>query len=146
MIEKILPDRTDLLLIRKATEHLLLRRRQRFHSVAAAVLTGAGTIHVAIDVRSRKSPVCAEPCAVSASHSAGDYDIVRVAAVLLAGDREGGTAVLSPCGACRELLHYHAPDCQVLVQEGDEVWRVRIAQLFTFPTVPERSYSASDEV
>jgi cytidine deaminase len=141
---KNLPDATDQQLIRAASEHLLSRRRPGFHSVAAALLTGLGNIYVAIDLRSRKAPVCAEPCAVSAANSAGEYEIRRIAAVVLAGDN-GGTAVISPCGACRELLHYHAPNCEVLVQESGDVWRVPIGRLYAFAAVPELPYSPTND-
>ncbi|MCG5433321.1 hypothetical protein LV457_13645 [Mycobacterium sp. MYCO198283] len=137
------PDRIDRALLDAANALLRRRRRPGLHSVAAAVRTAGGNTYVALDVRSRKSPVCAEPCAVSAAHSAGDYDIERIAAVVLAGD-DGQPAVIAPCGACRELLHFHAPRAEVLVQDGAQLARVPIAELFRYPDIPSQPYELGE--
>lgn len=139
-------DATDRAMLSAASDLLRLRRRAGYHSVAAAVLTSSGRTFLGLDLRSRKSPVCAEPCALSAAHSVGEFDVVRVAAVVLVAPVEDGrTGVISPCGQCRELLHYQAPGCTVLVQDGDDdVRRLPITELFRYSAVPERPYSRED--
>ena len=142
VMETSSPDEFDFAMLEEAGRLLLSKRRQGYHSVAACVSTSSGDMFSALDLRSRKSPVCAEPCAISRAHGAGCFDLVRLCAVVLAADMRS-TAVIAPCGACRELIAYQAPAATVLVQEHRRVRRVAAVDLFAFPDVPVEPYGRS---
>lgn len=132
----ILPvDEIDHEMMGEASRLLLARRRAGFHSVAAVALASSGHRYASVDLRSRKSGVCAEPGAIAAAHSAGDYDVRRIAAVVLV-DGDHGTGLISPCGACRELIHYQAPDCEILFDDAGQRFRVKAKDLFPFSSIP----------
>ena len=104
------------------------------HSVGAAVRTRSGKLYAALDLRSRKSAICAEPGAISAAHSAGDYDIEAI--IDVCRSRDGSRLIpISPCGSCRELIHYHQPECRVLFEYDGSVVNVKAAELFRFPLI-----------
>lgn len=128
-------DELDQELMGEASHLLVTRRRAGFHSVASVVLASSGNRYASVDLRSRKNAVCAEPGAIASAHSAGDYDIRRVVGVVLVGD-ENKTDLISPCGACRELINYQAPDCEILLSDGKQYFRVRARDLFLFPGIP----------
>lgn len=123
-------DSIDLELVEEA-EHLLRERgRQGSHSVAAVLLTSSGKCYKSLDLRSRKSSICAEPGAIAAANTAGDYDLERIVAVFRTKSQR--MVVLSPCGACRELIAWHAPACQVIIEANQALWRVSAGDLFLF--------------
>ncbi|MFD5017159.1 cytidine deaminase family protein [Streptomyces chartreusis] len=124
-------DELDRELMEEATTLLLSRRRAGFHSVAAVALASSGRRYASLDVRSRKNSVCAEPGAIAAAHSVGDYDIRRIAAVVLVGP-DGRTGLISPCGSCRELINYQSPDCEILFDVGGRMARIKSRDLFPF--------------
>ena len=109
---KVTPAEQELL--SQVTDALKLRRRAHKNTVCAGVIVGGGSTFLGLDVVSRKSSVCAEPTAIAHAHLHGAYDIISVAAVCFEPDlRE--VVVISPCGACRELIWYHAPQARILM-------------------------------
>ncbi|MGV9451570.1 cytidine deaminase family protein [Streptomyces sp. NPDC003635] len=124
-------DELDHELMEQATSLLLSRRRTGFHSVAAVALASSGRRYASLDLRSRKNAVCAEPGAIAAAHSVGDYDVRRLAAVVLVGP-DGRTGLISPCGSCRELINYQNPDCEILFDVGGQPARITARDLFPF--------------
>ena len=42
---------------------------------------------------------------------------------------------ISPCGACRELINFHAPDCRVLFEYQGELVAATARQLFEYPAI-----------
>jgi cytidine deaminase len=104
------------------------------HSVGAAVRTASGNIYLGLDLRSRKSAICAEPGAISAAHSAGDYQLESIIAVCVT--RDGSVTVpISPCGACRELINFHQPECRIIFQYDGAIVVERAEELFRFPVI-----------
>lgn len=84
---------------------LLASRYERVR-VAAAVSTHSGSIYTGLQVRSvtcGHCSTCAEPVAVGAALGAGADDFDACIALRLNGTPE----ILSPCGACREVLRDH---------------------------------------
>lgn len=127
-------DDWDQKLIQDATNLLIQRGRSGFHSTGAAVWSGSGEQFVSLDLRSRKSAVCAEPGAFAAAHSAGIYDIERVVAICHVVENSK-YQVISPCGSCRELIHYHCPEAQVIVEYQHGLYRVDVKRLFLFAEI-----------
>jgi cytidine deaminase len=103
------------------------------HHVGAAVRAGSGRIYVGVHLESPGHDVCAEPVALGSAVTAGERRFGCIVAVHK-GDRRGDEAhVLSPCGTCRELLYYYAPEIEVIVPVGPRLAKVRIADLLPVP-------------
>lgn len=117
----------------RAREVLQASGRPGQNSVAAAVRAGTST-YVGLDLRSRKSSVCAEPAAISAAHTAGDYDLKAIVAVCFRPDISDFVSI-SPCGACRELIHFHAPECRVLFEYQGALVDATARDLFEYPAI-----------
>lgn len=120
-------------LVGHAVDLLRTRGRAGYHSVAAAVRAG-DRLFAGLDLASRKSSVCAEPAAISAAHSAGSYALDAIVAVCLREDISS-FASISPCGACRELISYQAPDCRVLFEYEGSLIDERARDLFRYPLI-----------
>ena len=123
----------DVELFRLAAELLRDRGRPGKHSVAAAVRAGS-SVYLGLDLMSRKSPICAEPAAISAANSAGDYDLDAIVAVCFRGELSAPVSI-SPCGACRELVSFHAPECRVLFEYEGRLVDVKARELFPYPVI-----------
>lgn len=123
----------DMELFERARDVLHRYGRPGKNSVGAAVRTEKG-IFTGLDLKSRKTPICAEPCAISAAYSSGAVDLESIIAVCM---RENASDILaiSPCGACRELVNFHAPDCRVLFQYEKSWVDVQARQLFRYPII-----------
>ncbi|WP_374976702.1 hypothetical protein ACEYYH_02400 [Microbacterium trichothecenolyticum] len=102
------------------------------HEVVAAMRTADGAVHlgVHVDGSARRSSVCAEGVAagiVIAHGAAGSGEVVSAVSVLRRV--EGSDHVIEPCGVCAELLTDYWPECAVWVTRGDEIVRIRAAEL-----------------
>lgn len=86
--------------------------------VAAAVSTTDGRIHTGLQVRSTTCghcSACAEPVAIGTALMAGGSSFDACVAL-----RMGATAeILSPCGACREILRDHGFGRVVVARTGE---------------------------
>lgn len=128
-------------LVEQAIKHLRSHRREALNTVCAGLLTDTGLSFFGLNLVSRKSEVCAEPAAMAAAHLANEHAISSIVAVCHTPSLDD-VVVISPCGACRELIWYHAPDARVvLVLEGDsEPSAVAARELFgageLFPARP----------
>jgi cytidine deaminase len=127
-------DDVDRALVAAATELLVARGRPEFNSVAAVMRTGEGEQFAAMDLRSRRSPVCAEPGALAAAQATGVSEVARIVAVCHVVET-GRHEVISPCGACRELLFFHVPDAEVIVDDDGALYRVCVRDLFPFAAI-----------
>jgi cytidine deaminase len=76
--------------------------------------------------------VCAEQVALGTALAAGHSRFVGCASVIAMapGDEP---VVTSPCGVCREVLSYYAPDMSVLVDEAGTVVKTYVADLLPAP-------------
>jgi cytidine deaminase len=112
-------DAADQDLIAAATAELLRHYRPFWHTVAAAVRSRDGRIWTGIHLGATvgRMSVCAEPIAYGRALIDGDGTAMSIVAVRHPKPEEDGGAIeiVSPCGACRELLMDHAPDCQVIL-------------------------------
>ncbi len=126
-------DQLDIELFEKARDVLNRYGRLDKNSVGAAVRTEKG-IFIGLDLKSRMTPICAEPGAISAAYSGGAVNLESIVAVCMRGSASNIVAI-SPCGACRELINFHAPDCRVLFQY-EETWiDAQARELFKYPVI-----------
>ncbi len=111
-------------LIDAATAAIKARYRNDWQEVGAALRTRDGRVIVGVnlDAYVGRGAVCAEAVAIGTALTAeGDKGIETIVAVRHPKPGEpGGVAVVSPCGACRELIHDYDAKARVIVPNGRE--------------------------
>jgi cytidine deaminase len=124
----------DAELIAAASAAIKRRYRDDWQEVGAALRTRTGKIFtgVNLDAYLGRMAVCAE--AVALGHAVvdlGDAGIDIIVAVRhpAPGEKNQEIAVVSPCGACRELIFDYDPKARVIVPNGKSPSIVPIAQL-----------------
>jgi cytidine deaminase len=110
------------------------RYRDDWQEVGAALRTRNGKIFtgVNLDAYLGRMAVCAEAVALGrAVVDLGDAGIDTIVAVRhpAPGEKNQEIAVVSPCGACRELIFDYDPNARVIVPNGKSPSIVPIAQL-----------------
>ena len=121
----------DRALVEAAFGLLKKRHRPGHHHVAAVIRGAEGRLHEGLHLNSRTIDVCAEWVALGAAAVAGDRSLETIVAV--ARKNGGRPRVVSPCGTCRDLLLYTAPDIAVLFVEGGKLRKARIEDLVPGP-------------
>ena len=121
-------------LIEAATAAIKQRYRNDWQEVGAAMRTRSGKLFtgVNLDAYLGRMAVCAE--AVALGHAVvdlGDAGIDTIVAVRHPApqDNDRTIAVVSPCGACRELIFDYDPKARVIVPNGKSTAVVPIADL-----------------
>jgi len=111
-------------LIDAATQAIKSRYRNDWQEVGSAVRTRDGRLVVGVnlDAYVGRGAVCAEAVAIgTALTDKGDQGIDTIVAVRHPKPGEpGDIAVVSPCGACRELIHDYDPKARVIVPNGKQ--------------------------
>jgi cytidine deaminase len=109
-------------LIEAATKAIASRYRNDWQEVGAALRTRDGRVvtGVNLDAYVGRGAICAEAVAIGrALTENGDRGIETIVAVRHPKPGEGGgIAVVSPCGACRELIHDYDAQARVIVPNG----------------------------
>ena len=109
-------------LIDAATAAIKSRYRNDWQEVGAALRTRDGRVYtgVNLDAYVGRGAVCAEAIAIGrALTERGDQGIETIVAVRHPKPGEPGEiAVVSPCGACRELIHDYDAKARVIVPDG----------------------------
>ena len=117
-------DAKDQELIDAATAAIKARYRDDWQEVGAALRTRDGRVvtGVNLDAYVGRGAVCAEAVAIGTALTAeGDKGIDTIVAVRHPKPGEpGDVAVVSPCGACRELIHDYDAGARVIVPNGSE--------------------------
>ena len=109
-------------LIEAASEAIRRRYRYDWQEVGAALRLRSGKIFagVSLDAYLGRMAICAEAVALGqAITTAGESAIDTIVAVRHPKPGEkGDIAVVSPCGACRELIHDYDAKARVIVPNG----------------------------
>ena len=122
---------------------MLLRHYRPFwHTVAAAIRSRDGRVWTGLHLGTTvgRLSVCAEPMAFGRAMLDGDGTIATIVAVRHPKpdetDRE--LAVVSPCGACREMLLDFGPEAMVILKgpEGLLKLPVRVLALIVADSKP----------
>jgi cytidine deaminase len=126
--------KADKALIAAASSAIKRRYRDDWQEVGAALRTRSGKIFtgVNLDAYLGRMAVCAEAVALGrAVVDLGDAGIERIVAVRHPSpdDEDQSIAVVSPCGACRELIFDYDPRAQVIVPNGSSPAVVPIGEL-----------------
>jgi cytidine deaminase len=106
-------------LIAAAREVLARHYRPFWHTVSAALRGHDGRIWTGLHLGATvgRLAICAEAVALGRAVLEGDGTIAQVVALRHPKPGEPGLepAIVSPCGACRELIFDHAPEALVIV-------------------------------
>ena len=127
--------KSDRDLIAAATAAIKLRYRDDWQEVGAALRTRSGKIFagVNLDAYLGRMAVCAEAVALGRAvvETGGDAGIDTIVAVRHPPpqDKDQTIAVVSPCGACRELIFDYDRKARVIVPNGRAPAVVPIADL-----------------
>jgi cytidine deaminase len=126
--------KADKALIAAASSAIKRRYRDDWQEVGAALRTRTGKIFtgVNLDAYLGRMAVCAEAVALGrAVVDLGDAGIDIIVAVRHPppGDKNQALAVVSPCGACRELIFDYDPAARVIVPNGSAPAVVPIGEL-----------------
>ena len=134
----------DTELIDAATDAITSRYRDDWQEVGAALRTRDGRIvtGVNLDAYLGRIAVCAEAVGIgNAITAAGDQGIETIVAVRHPQpDEPDGIAVVSPCGACRELIYDYDRNARVIVPNGKDGPTVA-----TIGDLLPNKYSAGDD-
>ncbi len=126
--------KADRELIDAATAAIKQRYRDDWQEVGAALRTRSGKIFtgVNLDAYLGRMAVCAEAVALGrAVIDLGDAGIETIVAVRHPPPqhKDQTIAVVSPCGACRELIFDYDPKARVIVPNGKSPGAVSISAL-----------------
>jgi cytidine deaminase len=126
--------KSDRELIAAATAAIRQRYRDDWQEVGAALRTRSGKIFtgVNLDAYLGRMAVCAEAVALGrAVVNLGDAGIDMIVAVRHPPPdaKDQAIAVVSPCGACRELIFDYDPRARVIVPNGETPVVVPIGEL-----------------
>ncbi len=105
-----------------AAAHEVLARHYKpfWHTVAAAIRGRDGRVWTGVHLGATvgRLSVCAEPIAFGRALLEGDGTVQTIVAVRHPKPEETDRelAVVSPCGACRELLVDHCPEARVILK------------------------------
>ena len=137
--------KADQELVAAATAAIKSRYRDDWQEVGAALRTRAGKIYtgVNLDAYLGRMAVCAEAVALGrAVVDIGDAGIETIVAVRHPPPEQKDQAitVVSPCGACRELIFDYDRNARVIVPNGKKPAVVPIADLLPnkYTRGPER--------
>ena len=117
----------------------MLARHYRpfWHTVAAAVRGRDGRIWTGLHLGATvgRMSVCAAPIAVGRALLEGDGTVATIVAVRHPKPEETDRemAVVSPCGACREMIVDHCPDAAVILRDGGVLVKVPARLLLPAP-------------
>src|SRR5579871_3886958 len=127
-------NKKDRELIEAATDAIRQRYRYDWQEVGAALRTRAGKIFtgVNLDAYLGRMAVCAQAVALGRAFvELGDDGIETIVAVRHPppDEKDQSIHVVSPCGACRELIFDYDPKARVIVPSGKSAAVVPIAGL-----------------
>jgi cytidine deaminase len=126
--------KADRELVAAATAAIERRYRDDWQEVGAALRTRSGKIFIGVNLYAYlgRMAVCAEAVALGrAVVDLGDAGIDTIVAVRHPppGEKDQTIAVVSPCGACRELIFDYDPKARVIVPNGKSPAAVPIGEL-----------------
>ncbi len=115
-------DTDDQALIAAARATLLAHYRPFWHTVAAALRGQDGRIWTGVHLGATvgRLSICAEAIAMGRAILEGDGTVATAVAIRhpKPGEDDQSLAIVSPCGACREMIVDYAPDALVIVPGG----------------------------
>ena len=125
--------KADRALIEAASKAIRKRYRHDWQEVGAAMRLRSGKVFtgVSLDAYLGRMAVCAEAVALGQAVTQGHGGIDTIVAVRhpAPGEKHQDIGVVSPCGACRELISDYDRDARVIVPGPNGPESVKIAEL-----------------
>jgi cytidine deaminase len=123
----------DRALVEAASDAIRKRYRFDWQEVGAAIRLRSGKIFtgVSLDAYLGRMAVCAEAVALGQAVTQGETGIDTIVAVRhpVPDEKDRAIAVVSPCGACRELIWDYDRNARVIVPGPDGPQSVGIGDL-----------------
>ena len=130
-------DQADLDLVEAARAVLVRHYRPHWHTVGAALRSRDGRVWTGVHLGATvgRLAVCAEAIALGRAILEGDGTVECAVAVRHPKAEEAAReiAVVSPCGACREMLTDFDPAAEVIVPGPDGWQRLPLRVLLPLP-------------
>lgn len=130
-------DAEDHALIAAARAVIEAHHRPFWHTVGAAIRSRDGRIWTGVHLGATvgRLAICAEPIALGRAILEGDGTMAVGVAVRHRKAEEGAGVpdIVSPCGACRELLMDYAPDGWVIVPTPSGAMKQPVRALLPLP-------------
>ena len=124
-------------LVAAANDVLARAYRPFWHTVAAAIRSRDGRVWTGVHLGTTvgRLSVCAEPIAFGRAVLDGDGTIDTIVAVRHPKPEETDRelAVVSPCGACRELVVDYSPQARVILKGPEGLLKVLVRLLLPSP-------------
>ncbi len=124
-------------LIAAANSVLENHYRPFWHMVAAAIRSQDGRVWTGLHIGTTvgRLSVCAEAVAFGRALLDGDGTIQTAVAVRhpKPDEEDRELSVVSPCGACREMILDHAPDAMIIVKDAGNLVKLPIRTLLPLP-------------
>ena len=124
-------------LIAAADQVLENHYRPFWHMVGAAIRSKNGRIWTGLHIGTTvgRLSICAEAVAFGRAILDGDGTIQTAVAVRHPKPEEENRelSVVPPCGACREMILDHAPDCSIIVKDTNVLIKLPIRTLLPLP-------------
>lgn len=136
--EELLPlTEADHELVAAANDVLARLYRPFWHTVAAAIRSRDGRVWTGVHLGATvgRLSICAEPIAFGRAVLDGDGTIDTIVAVRHPKPEETDRelAVVSPCGACRELVVDYNPEARVILKGPSGLLKVPMRALLPSP-------------
>ena len=133
-------DADDLALVAAAEAAMRAHYRPFWHTVAAAMRDTRGKVWTGVHLGATvgRLSICAEAIAMGRAVMDGCFDAGGAIATAVAvrhpkPEEQGPIAVVSPCGACRELITDYAPGAMIIVPGPDGPVRRPVGALLPLP-------------
>ena len=130
-------DTDDVALVEAARAVLVKHYRPHWHTVGAALRSRDGRIWTGVHLGATvgRLSVCAEAVALGRAILEGDGTVACAVAVRHPKAEESvrEIAIVSPCGACREMLTDYDPAAEVIMPGGEGPVRMPVRLLLPLP-------------
>ncbi len=96
------------------------------HTVGSALRCKSGKIYLGVNVYSVHG-ICAEQVALGAAITNGEREFETIVAI-----NGENNKVISPCGNCRQMLVDYMPMCNVIIEDNNQLIKVRAKDLIPY--------------
>lgn len=96
------------------------------HTVGAALRCKNGKVYVGVNVYSIHG-TCAEIIALGTAIANGEREFECIVAI-----NGENLDVISPCGNCRQILSDYMPNCNVIIKDNDNLFKIKAKELIPY--------------
>lgn len=142
-MQKLELSNTDFELIEEAEKIINKHFQEDWHHIGVACRGKSGKVYVSVNMDTYVGgmAVCAEPIAMGKAVLENDTPFQTIVAVRKprACRDDQALKVVSPCGKCREMIADYAPNADVIMRDGDEMFKLKISDVLPFKYTSNKS-------